>query len=58
MCALEGRGHTAEKVLVEAAPGDFELRLNLAREENVGRVEFRLTEKIVRVNVESRRHEV
>jgi hypothetical protein len=58
MCALEGYGHTAEKILVEAAPSDFELRLNLSRKEDVGRVEFRLTEEVVRIDVESGRHKV
>ena len=56
MGTLEERGDTAEKILVEAAPGDFELRLNLSRKEDVGRVEFRLTEKVVRIDVECRRH--
>jgi len=58
MVALEGRGHAAEKILVEAPPGDFELRLNLTRKEDVWRVEFRLTEEVARIDVESRRHKV
>jgi len=58
MSALERRGHITEETLVEATPGDFELRLNLTREEDVRRVEFRLTEEVVRIDVESRRHKV
>ncbi len=58
MGALEERGYTAEKILMEAAPSDFELRLYLAREDDVGRVEFCLTEQVVRIDVESRRHKV
>jgi hypothetical protein len=58
MGALERCDHVAQETLVETAPGDFELRLNLPRKEDVGRVEFRLTEKVVRVDVESRRHKV
>ena len=56
--ALERRGHATEKILVEAAPGDFQLRLDFSRKEDVRRVEFRLTEEVVRIDVESRRHKV
>ena len=54
MGTLEKCGHTAEKILVVAAPGNFQFRLDLARKEDVGRIELRLTKKVEGVSVERR----
>jgi hypothetical protein len=52
MSAFEERRYTAQEILMIAAPGDFQLRLDLARKEDVGRIQFCLTKKVKGVSVE------
>ena len=58
MGASKSCDHIAEKTLVEAAPGDFELRLDFTWQEDGARIDFRLTEQVVGIDMECHRHKL